>query len=173
MRKLIYIYIFILFGCSFMKTEDRNINSTLKAADLELVIDSDKEIYDVKDGIIVSIKLINNAGQDIIVNTRLAPNYSTAPSDIRDVYFVISTSSEGVVPFDGFVHVFPIDEEDFVTLSPKDFVQKTYDLTDVYKLEGQKDFVVYAVYENQTLSNKDGITWIGKVVSNSITFAIK
>jgi hypothetical protein len=127
-----------------------------------------------KPGEDVSVRMIfNNIGDDdIVINTRLAPNHHIAPEIFRDILFKITASSgRDYVPY-VLMQVRALQDDDFEILSPGKSLVREMNLEEYYDFSEISDYTVQAIYLNVSDPGDGRLAWKGLIESEPVRIRI-
>jgi hypothetical protein len=122
----------------------------------------------------VPIRLIfNNIGdEEIIINTRLAPNFHLAPEIYRDILFLIKASSRrDYVPY-LLMQIPALQDDDFEVLSPGESLMREMNLEEYYDFSQVGDYTVRAIYLNVSDPGDERVAWKGLITSETVPIRI-
>jgi hypothetical protein len=172
MKKIACLLVLLVVGCSVETPCVGNRSTKYFEEPLVVTLELEKDAYSLTDVINAKIILANNGKTNVIVNSRMALNFSAALASDRDIELIISQPSGDAVPFIVKLRIAPLANGDFVVLESGDSIQQSYDLRDYYQLDEIGEYTITAIYENQSDPSKGICTWKGKLESNKVSFTL-
>lgn len=170
--RLIFLTIFLFVVVLITSKLGENTSEGDNMVDLKLILSLDKTIYQPNEKIRASISLKNVGNDELIVNRRMTLNFSAAPSKFRDISFTITGPSGKTIPFTARVNVRALTEKDFVSLSPGETIDVSYDIERMYDLQHVGSYSIFAVYQNTINPETEKPAWQGEITSNVVIFEI-
>jgi hypothetical protein len=140
---------------------------------LELTIQMDRDVHSLSDNIQVKMKLKNIGDEILIINGRMAPNFSSAPDLVRDIVFVITSPSGKDIQPAKYIGARPPKDDDFVELEAGGSIEKSFELGLIYNFTEIGQYSIRAIYQNVVDPESWGEAWKGEIRSNIITFGLK
>jgi hypothetical protein len=164
----IYLFALILVGISVL-------GGCAARQDLTLSLRLDKSAYKQGEAVLTIYSFQNSSPDNLILQARMADNALSAPAELRDIYYLITSPTGKTLEF---ATLFPrtrlIEQTDFVQLRPGESYENWGNISLFYgpfKEYGQ--YTVQLIYENQTNPGNGGIAWKGKIDSNKVSFTIE
>jgi hypothetical protein len=141
---------------------------------LDFAVSLEKKSYKLNEPIQATIKIRNIGVDPVLVNGRLALNWSSAPNKVRDIYCEITRQNGAPIRFSARVSVVTLRTSHFVELKSGDTIETVLDdLHDFYHIIDPGEYSIRGVYANTFDPDNGLIAWKGEVVSDSQTFAIE
>jgi hypothetical protein len=163
---LVFLISISLIGCNLATIKGDEVESLMLETNVE------KTKYQSSDPILVSVKLTNTGDNDVVINQRMAINYSSAPKSLREITFTVTGPSGENIPFTAKTNVRRVKTEDLVVLSPGETIEKVYDINLFYNIKNTGVYSISAIYQNSIEIDKNDLTWKDKVISNTTTFEV-
>jgi len=159
-----FMILAMLMGIVFLSSAAEKDN------DLSLGIYTNKKQYKIGEPIYCTLILGNVGDQPLVVNKRLVVNYSSLFP--HEVLFYITDPDGNLLKFIPMVRVsiYP-GPEHFVTLSPSQFVRKTWEISRYFSFEKEGKYSIQTVYENY-YQPQDMKVWKGSITSNAVEIEV-
>ena len=161
MRRIILIAILLVLSLA-CKIEDK------KNQPLQLTIKSDKEVYEVREKIIIKHELRNISKGKILLNKYIAPG--------GNLFFEISGTRGPVVAFISAYWRLP-ENMDF--LAPNESIKGTYEISSIRDFKGWRDdpflageHIIKAYLTVYTKSKNNKVEPLDELISNTITIEV-
>jgi hypothetical protein len=142
-------------------------------ANLSLTLNFARARYPAGEPVTATVTLVNAGAGPVLVNPRLASNFSFAPAAFRDLVFVIRHSSGKPGEFRYRVKLYLPKAPDFIVLAAGESVAREVNLTQAYGLGPVGEYAVYAIYQNQSDPGDGRTAWKGEVRSNEGTLTLE
>jgi hypothetical protein len=141
---------------------------------LDFAVTLDKKSYKLNEPIQATFKLKNIGVDPVLVNSRLALNWSSAPHEVMDIYCEITRQNGDPIRFSARVSVVTLRSSHFVQLKSGDTIETVInDLHDLYHIREPAEYSIRAFYVNTFDPDNGQVAWKGEVVSESQTFVIE
>lgn len=136
-----------------------------RSGSLEILIRSNKPVYDFGEPIILTLKLKNSTNVPLIVNRRLDP--------FSDLQWELFFDPVGFVPIKAVPRKAP-NAEDYIQLKPEQFIEKKLpNLSEIVASPLKQGlYGVRLTYVNKE-KPKGPDTWTGEIITNRLSFQIK
>ncbi|HEY1016361.1 MAG TPA: hypothetical protein VGE07_26870 [Herpetosiphonaceae bacterium] len=142
------------------------------APSLRFSLETRELAYAAGDPVTVTVRLLNDSDQPVVVNQRLALNAAFAPLPFRDVAFLVRDSAGNQRDFQVRVRIGEPGDKDFGLLEPQQSITRDYDLAEFFDLGQPGEYAVEARYQNQARPG-DGEAWQGELASNILRLAVR
>ena len=158
-----FMSIIMVFISSFSSAEETQ-------GPLSLTISLDKEEYQMGEPIECTLVLGNISEQSLTVNKRLLVNYDvTFP---HEVLFEIKGPDNKPLEFIPIIKAGLPEVEDFISLLPREFIMKIYQLERYFSFSKKGKYTVQAIYENY--HQPSGLkVWTGSIKSNIVEIKVR
>jgi len=165
-----FIFIFALALVGYLLSVDSLKGAGM--AKLILSIKLENTVYRSGEAVRALVSLTNSGTEEIVVNKRMAANFSNAPELVRDVAFTVKGPTDQLLPFIARVNVRPVKHSDFIILSPGETIVMPYELGTLYDLRDSGRYSIYAEYQNAIDPDRNITAWKGKLKSNEVVFEV-
>lgn len=169
---LAILFIIILVGCKKNTDVHKDAIRGNQMPELSLTLSLDKAIYNRGESVLALATLSNITNKDLLINSRVAINFPTAPDLLRDIMFNIYKPSGNLSSFIARVNIRPATSNDFIILPAGEKFEIHYNLAKYYNLNEIGNYSVTAIYNNIIDPEGNRIAWKGEVSSNEVLFTI-
>lgn len=140
---------------------------------LDVTLSLDREAYAPGDPIVGKVVIKNIASTALVVNGRLAPHSTFAPSPFREVSFVVTDPSDADVEFGPRINRGYPKPDDFKQLMPGETLVREYAIQEYFALNSPGKYSIQAVYQNQSDPGNGTEAWKGEIESNVVSFTLE
>lgn len=138
--------------------------------DLKLVLSFEQTVYAIGQPV-QAVLTFRNSSDPLLVNTRFLVNFSGSPGEIT---FEISKDGGDLLVFQELLVPRPLDDTDFVQVTPEEPVMAIVDLSDKYGLREGGEYAIQAFYFNDSEPEaKKGKVWKGEISSNAVKLKVE
>ena len=140
---------------------------------LTLILELERETYQSGDAIPVMLVLTNLGHENLLVNSRMAPNHPHAPDSQRDIVFVITSPSGQKMQLNKFINMRAPKEDDFIILAAGETVERSINLEQIFSFVETGEYSIQAIYQNKADPGTDESAWKGEISSEKVTFTVE